>query len=216
MVQSSAVLTAVAIFTICPAIKADAAPTDDSKITTIHSESSFESAEIPADEDVVERQIFQAVSISSDFCMESDDAPAEPYEQQEAVKITAQEPGTAVWQTEDESSKKETSKSTWKGPVINAHNGTVMGPSGKETYYNLPMNGVIHIMRSKGYSEKEYPYWVREDGCKMFGPYIMVAANLSIRPKGTILECSRGTAMVVDTGGFAKENPTQLDIATDW
>lgn len=94
--------------------------------------------------------------------------------------------------------------------------GVFNGPSGKETYYNLNMNGVISIMRGMGYTEEEYPYWVREDGCKMFGPYIMVAANLSIRPKGTILPCSLGTAIVVDTGGFAASNPTQLDIATSW
>ena len=94
--------------------------------------------------------------------------------------------------------------------------GVFDGPSGKETYYNLNMSGVISIMRGMGYTEEEYPYWVREDGCKMFGPYIMVAANLSIRPKGTILPCSLGTAIVVDTGGFAASNPTQLDIATSW
>ena len=67
-----------------------------------------------------------------------------------------------------------------------------------------------------GYSEEEYPYWVREDGVKMFGDYIMVAADLNIRPKGTILECSLGTAIVVDTGDFAKTNHTQLDVATSW
>lgn len=94
--------------------------------------------------------------------------------------------------------------------------GVFSGPSGKETYYNLNMNGVVSIMRSMGYTEEEYPYWVRDDGAKMFGDYVMVAANLSIRPKGTILECSLGTAIVVDTGGFAASNPTQLDIATSW
>lgn len=99
---------------------------------------------------------------------------------------------------------------------LNAYHGVCTGPSGKETYYNLPMDGVIRIMRSKGYSEEEYPYWVREDGVKMFGDYVMVAANLDIRPKGTVLECSLGTAMVVDTGDFAKTNNTQLDIATSW
>ena len=71
-------------------------------------------------------------------------------------------------------------------------------------------------MRNLGYSEEEYPYWIREDGVKMFGDYIMVAANLDIRPKGTILECSLGTAIVCDTGDFAKTNKTQLDIAVDW
>jgi len=99
---------------------------------------------------------------------------------------------------------------------LTAYAGVFNGPSGKETYYNLPMDGVIDMMRTKGYSEEEYPYWVREDGCKMFGPYIMVAAELSSRPKGTILETSLGTAIVVDTGDFAKSNKTQIDIATNW
>lgn len=94
--------------------------------------------------------------------------------------------------------------------------GVCYGPSGKETYYNLNMDGVVSIMRSMGYDEANYPYWVREDGCKMFGSYIMVAANLSIRPKGTILPCSLGTAIVVDTGEFASADATQLDIATTW
>lgn len=99
---------------------------------------------------------------------------------------------------------------------LNSYDGTFNGPSGKETYYNLDMNGVIDIMRNMGYSEEEYPYWIREDGCKMFGDYIMVAADLKTRPKGTIIETSLGTAMVVDTGDFAKTNPTQIDIATNW
>ena len=99
---------------------------------------------------------------------------------------------------------------------LNSYDGTFNGPSGKETYYNLDMNGVIDIMRNMGYSEEEYPYWIREDGCKMFGDYIMVAADLTTRPKGTIIETSLGTAMVVDTGSFAKTNPTQIDVATNW
>lgn len=99
---------------------------------------------------------------------------------------------------------------------LNSTNGSVTGPSGKETYYNLPMDGVIRIMRQRGYSEEEYPYWVRSDGVKMFGDYVMVAASLDIRPKGTILECSKGTAIVVDTGDFANTNKTQLDIAVTW
>lgn len=99
---------------------------------------------------------------------------------------------------------------------LTAFAGVYQGPSGKETYYNLDMSGVIAIMRSMGYSEDEYPYWVRDDGVKMFGQYVMVAAELSSRPKGTILETSLGTGMVVDTGGFASGNPAQLDIATAW
>ena len=112
--------------------------------------------------------------------------------------------------------QESTKKPTASDDCLNPYDGTYDGPSGKETYYNLPMNGVVEIMRAKGYSETEYPYWVREDGCKMFGGYIMVAADLNIRPKGTILKTSLGTAMVCDTGTFALSNPTQIDIAVDW
>lgn len=99
------------------------------------------------------------------------------------------------------------------GKKLTARKGVNYGPSGKETWYNLDMSGVIYLMNSLGYSSKDYPYWVREDGCKMFGDYIMVAANLEYRPKGTILECSLGTAIVVDTGDL---EPHQLDIAVNW
>ena len=94
--------------------------------------------------------------------------------------------------------------------------GCIQGPSGRETYYNLDMSGIISIMRSSGYSEEDYPYWIREDGVKMLGDYVMVAASFDIRPRGTILDSSLGTAIVCDTGGFASYNQTQLDIATSW
>lgn len=94
--------------------------------------------------------------------------------------------------------------------------GVFAGPAGKETYYNLNMNGVVSIMRSQGFSEDEYPYWVRDDGVKMLGDYVMVAADFSSRPRGTILETSLGTAIVCDTGSFAASNPSQVDIAVSW
>lgn len=99
---------------------------------------------------------------------------------------------------------------------LNPQKGTIEGPSGKETYYNLDMSGVISIMRNMGFSEKDYPYWVRDDGCKMLGNYIMVAANLNLRPRGTTIATSLGTGLVCDTGGFAAYNQTQLDIAVTW
>lgn len=94
--------------------------------------------------------------------------------------------------------------------------GVYYGPSGKETYYNLDMSGVVSMMRNRGYDEATYPYWVRDDGVKMFGDYVMVAASLDIRPRGSLIETSLGMAIVCDTGGFAYSNPTQIDVAVNW
>lgn len=94
--------------------------------------------------------------------------------------------------------------------------GIYWGPSGKETYYNLDMSGIVRIMRNQGFSEEEYPYWVRDDGCKMLGDYIMVAADLNKHPRGSIVECSLGTAIVCDTGSFVNTTDVSLDIAVDW
>ena len=117
---------------------------------------------------------------------------------------------------ESSSSSHESASGSWDGSKLTASMGVNYGPQGKETYYNLPMGGVVSIMRGMGFDESEYPYWEREDGCKMLGPYIMVAANLDVFPRGSTVECSLGMALVCDTGGFAYDNPYQLDIATNW
>lgn len=96
---------------------------------------------------------------------------------------------------------------------LTASKGVNYGPSGKETYYNLNMNGVVATMQGMGIPGQ---YWVREDGVKMYGDYVMVAADLNTHPRGSLVESSLGTAIVVDTGGFATSNPNQLDIATAW
>jgi hypothetical protein len=101
----------------------------------------------------------------------------------------------------------------WTGSTLNTNNGVNYGPSGKETYYNLDMSGVIRIMNNNGYY---YDYWVRSDGVKMFGDYIMIAANLSVHPRGSLVETSLGTGIVCDTGDFAYYNPEQVDIAVTW
>ena len=101
----------------------------------------------------------------------------------------------------------------WDGPVLTSFAGIVAGPSGNETYYNLDMSGVISIMQNAGYN---YNYWVRDDGVKMYGDYVMVAADLSIRPRGTIIPTSLGLGIVCDTGGFVGWDNTRLDIAVTW
>lgn len=101
----------------------------------------------------------------------------------------------------------------WDGSVLTRSAGVVYGPSGKETYYNLNMSGVISILQGMGISGE---YWVRGDGVKMYGDYIIAACAFDIRPRGSTVETSLGTAICADTGGFAANNPTQVDIAVDW
>ena len=102
---------------------------------------------------------------------------------------------------------------TWGGEVLNARNGVVNGPSGLESYYNLDMSRIISIMSSytDGY------YWVRSDGVKMLGQYVMVAADLSKHPRGSIVETSLGDGIVCDTGAFVHNGSGKaLDIAVAW
>lgn len=109
--------------------------------------------------------------------------------------------------------KEQTYNTEWNGKKLTKQAGTIMGPSGKETYYNLNMSGIVKRLKRLGY---EGDYWVREDGVKMYGDYVLVAASFDIRPIGTILPTSLGMGLVADTGGFAKNNKYQLDIATAW
>ena len=116
-------------------------------------------------------------------------------------------------EVEETWSEDDTYNTSWSGEVLNRSNGIVVGPIGKESYYNLRMNRVVQIMKDKGY---DYEYWVRSDGVKMFGPYVMVAADLSIYPKGSLVECSLGTGIVCDTGDFVYTTDRALDIAVSW
>ena len=116
-------------------------------------------------------------------------------------------------EVEETWSEDDTYNTSWSGDVLNRSNGIVVGPIGKESYYNLRMNRVVQIMKDKGY---DYEYWVRSDGVKMFGPYVMVAADLSIYPKGSLVECSLGTGIVCDTGDFVYSTDRALDIAVSW
>ena len=97
--------------------------------------------------------------------------------------------------------------------ALTAAGGVYYGPNGKETYYNLNMSGVIDIMRGMGNNDN---YWVREDGAKMLGDYVIVAADLNKYPRGSIVDTSLGQGIVCDTGSFTQNSDTQLDIATDW
>ena len=100
------------------------------------------------------------------------------------------------------------------GDHLTKSGGVYYGPSGKETYYNLDMNGVVSNAQNMGI---EGEYWVREDGCKMYGDYIICAADLNVHPRGSLVESSLGTCIVLDTGGFTTNGSgVALDIAVDW
>lgn len=106
----------------------------------------------------------------------------------------------------------------WDGPTLTKELGTVHGPLGnKETFYNMDMTGVVKNMKNRYGVDADY--WIRDDGVKMYGDYIMVAANLDIHPRCSLVETSLGTGMVCDTGEAFKwggEWTTDIEIATVW
>lgn len=103
--------------------------------------------------------------------------------------------------------------SGYTGGRLTRSAGVYSGPNGKETYYNLNMSRVVANMKAAGYKGN---YWVRSDGVKMFGNYVIAASNLSVRPRGSVFQTSLGLALVCDTGSFASSNPRMTDIATAW
>ena len=142
--------------------------------------------------------------------MQNEETPLPDEVQDEPVEEVS-EP-TEEWQD-----PQEPTGSTWTGARLNPVAGVVYGPVGKETFYDLDMSGVVGIMRGMGFDEASYPYWVRDDGAKMLGDYVMVAADLNTYPRGSLVESSLGTAMVCDTGGFVSNGSgVVLDVATNW
>ena len=103
--------------------------------------------------------------------------------------------------------------------------GYYQGKLGVESYYNLSYaNGdcIINAMRSAGYSEKDYPCWLREDGVWMLGDYVMCAA---VDYKyGTIIPTSLGDGIVCDImpdseihlESLGISGRHVLDVYTDW
>lgn len=83
----------------------------------------------------------------------------------------------------------------------------------RETYYNLDMSWVVSYARYNGIGGE---YWIRSDGCKMLGDYIILACNRDIHPYGSIVETSLGLGISLDTGGFAYDYPYGVDIAVNW
>jgi uncharacterized protein YabE (DUF348 family) len=97
-----------------------------------------------------------------------------------------------------------------KSKGVNIHTDS-QGTAHRETYYDLPMAVVARHCGSGG------AYTVREDGAKVdANGYILIAANLAIYPRCSVVETSMGPGKVYDTGGFVAHHPHGFDIATDW
>ena len=154
------------------------------------------------DEEEEKKTAFFTSNLESDKSEEEEDKKQEESQDEKKTEKAS-----------EESKDKDQEEVEWDGPVLDPYVGTVMGPSGKETYYNLDMSGIVEIMRSMGNTDE---YYVREDGCKMLGDYIMCAANLDVHPRGSLVQSSLGMCIVCDTGGFAASDPNQLDIAVAW
>lgn len=101
----------------------------------------------------------------------------------------------------------------WDGSILTKSKGVNYGPTGKETYYNLPMSGVVRIMRNLGYDEINYPYWTREDGVRMLGPYVLLAGRIGQWERGTIVPCSLGLGIIADYG-YLEWNA--VDVSVSW
>lgn len=84
------------------------------------------------------------------------------------------------------------------------------GVTHRETFYDLNMSGVIGNCGGSNYI-------VRGDGVKVDKDgFILVAANLRLYPRCSIVETSLGLGKVYDTGDFAGTHPHGFDLATDW
>lgn len=99
--------------------------------------------------------------------------------------------------------------------VLNKRMGVNYFNGQKETYYNLRMTGVIRLLDDMGIPHGEY--WIRDDGAKMLGEYIMLATDTNRIPKGTIWETSLGTGMIVDHCSGSESYPgVWIDVAVNW
>ena len=99
--------------------------------------------------------------------------------------------------------------------VLNKRMGVNYFNGQKETYYNLRMTGVIRLLDDMGIPHGEY--WIRDDGAKMLGDYIMLATDTNRIPKGTIWETSLGRGMIVDHCSGSESYPgVWIDVAVNW
>lgn len=94
--------------------------------------------------------------------------------------------------------------------VLTAALGRIQHNGHTETWYNLPMTKVIQRAQNIGIPAE---YWVRDDGVKMFGPWVVVAAHPS-KTRYTRVQTSLGEGIILDT--HTSKDTELIDIATTW
>ena len=114
---------------------------------------------------------------------------------------------------ERERKRNRTTANYSSGGHLTRSNGVYYFGNQRETYYNLDMSWVVKYAHQNGIQGE---YWVREDGCKMLGNYIILACNRSVHPYGSIVLTSLGYGRSLDTGSFAYTYPYGVDIAVNW
>ena len=96
--------------------------------------------------------------------------------------------------------------------VLTARMGTIQFNGHAETWYNLRMDRVVE-RTDQAFGMTDL-YWVRDDGVKMYGPWVIVAADWSVHPHYSFVETSLGQGIVLDT--HTTDDSELIDIATDW
>ena len=97
------------------------------------------------------------------------------------------------------------------GLILTAKLGRITFEDHQETWYNLLMHNIVDKAHDNGLDGE---YWEREDGCKMLAEYIICAG--AVDRYGECIRTSRGDGLILDTGDFAKKEPTTIDIAVTW
>lgn len=94
--------------------------------------------------------------------------------------------------------------------VLTAGLGKVTYQGHTETWYNLNMANVVQRAQNMGIPCE---LWTRDDGVKMFGPWVIVAAHPS-KIRYTRVQTSLGEGIILDTHEMPDEE--LIDIATEW
>lgn len=94
--------------------------------------------------------------------------------------------------------------------VLTASLGKVTYNGHTETWYDLNMSKVVQRAQNMGIP---CDYWVRDDGVKMFGPWVICAGHPS-KIRYTFVQTSLGDGIILDT--HEMDDTELIDIATTW